>query len=93
MVAACPSRNTPQLSDDLLPAEQKLHKADNLLKTNGILSGFSLPKAENMLKTSQLRETQNKRLGMANGSQGGPDNSIYWRGEISGQKKTNLGTD
>ncbi len=68
-------------------ADGESPKAENLLKTKGKVLRFSLPKAENVLKTSQLRETQDKELGMANGSQRGPDNSIYWRGEISDRKK------
>ena len=48
----------PQFPDDFLPAEQKFPKADNLLITKGKLLDFSLPKAENILKTSLLREIQ-----------------------------------
>jgi hypothetical protein len=46
--------NPPQLPADILSVRRASPKAENLLITKGKVSGFSLPKAENMLKTSQL---------------------------------------
>ncbi len=47
---------------------RKSPKADNLLKTKGNFSAFSLPKAENILKINHLPETQIGDLGMTNRS-------------------------
>ncbi len=68
MDAACQSLNTaqfraaflsvgkkfPQCGANFLLVWKKLHKAENLLITKGKFSDFSLPKAENILKRSQL---------------------------------------
>jgi hypothetical protein len=42
---------------------RKSPKADNLLKTKGNFSAFSLPKAENILKINHLPEAQNWGFG------------------------------
>ncbi len=50
----CRRLKTPQFPQGNVPLHRKPPKADNLLKTKGKFSGFCLPKAENMLKISQL---------------------------------------
>ncbi len=46
--------NTPHFSARILPVGRKSPKAENLLITKGKVLGFSLPKAENILKISRL---------------------------------------
>ncbi len=50
------------------PKSGQSPKADNLLKTKGNFSAFSLPKAENILKIKGLCKPQIGDLGMANRS-------------------------
>jgi hypothetical protein len=47
-----------QFPDDKLPVFRKSAKAEKLLITKGNFLDFSIPKAENILKTSQLLEIQ-----------------------------------
>ncbi len=60
MDSVCPGPNTPQFPPAIAATGRKFvkfaksPKADNLLITKGKLLGFSLPKAENILKISQL---------------------------------------
>jgi hypothetical protein len=54
MNAPCRSLNAPQFSAELLPLRRKFAKPGNLLITKGNISGFSLSKPENLLKTNQL---------------------------------------
>ena len=44
----------PQFPGDILPLGRESPKAEKLLKTKGKVLHFSLPKAENILKISQL---------------------------------------
>jgi hypothetical protein len=46
--------NPLQFPGDILPLGGESPKAENLLITKGKFLHFSLPKAENVLKTSQL---------------------------------------
>ncbi len=46
----------PLFIADILPVGGQSPKAENLLITKGKVLHFSLPKAENILKTSQLIE-------------------------------------
>ncbi len=67
MDARWPALAPPQFSAEVfLSVFRKSAKADKVLKTKGKISGFSLPKAENMLKTSQLLETQKDEISMPN---------------------------
>jgi hypothetical protein len=59
MDAGCRCLNPPQFPNSISPFFRESPKADNLLKTKGNFSAFSLPKAENILKISHLREIQN----------------------------------
>jgi hypothetical protein len=60
MDAARRCLNTSHFSGRILPVGHELPKAENLLITNGKLLHFPLPKAENILKISQLHETPEK---------------------------------
>ena len=57
--------NTPQFPADILPVGRESPKAENLLITKGKVLHFSLPKAENILKISQLRETPKEVSGFS----------------------------
>jgi hypothetical protein len=54
MDTRCRGVNQLELRDEISPIFQASAKAENLLITKGELLDFSLPKAENILKTSQL---------------------------------------
>jgi hypothetical protein len=54
MHAACRRLNTLQFRTDILSVWRESPKAENLLITKGKVLAFSLPKAENVLKISQL---------------------------------------
>ncbi len=54
MLAAGRRFNPPQFPGEILPVGGEAPKAENLLITKGNFLQFSLPKAENILKTSQL---------------------------------------
>jgi hypothetical protein len=60
MNSACRCLNTPQFPNAIPPICRQSPKPDKLLKTKGNLSDFCLPKAENMLKISHLRESQKR---------------------------------
>jgi len=47
----------PNCMPTFCPPIDKVSKAENILKTKGRRSHFSLTKAENILKQSQLHET------------------------------------
>ncbi len=51
---------SPQFPGDILPVGGASPKAENLLITKGKVLHFSLPKAENILKTSQLANCKMK---------------------------------
>jgi hypothetical protein len=65
MDAVCRRLNTPHFFAHILSLGRESPKAENLPITKGKLLHFSLPKAENILKTSQLREMQKNGFGMA----------------------------
>ena len=56
---ACRRFHPPQFPAHNLPVCRESPKAENLLKTKGKFLHFSLPKAENILKISQLQKIQN----------------------------------
>jgi hypothetical protein len=89
MEGACRRLKTPHFCAHVLPIGRESPKAENLLITKGKVLGFCLPKAENILKTSQLLETQNKGLDMANRSPG--DKVLKTQGRTAGSRKNEAG--
>ncbi len=65
MDAARRCLNTSHFSGRILPVGHESPKAENLLITKGKLLHFPLPKAENILKISQLHETPKEVSGFS----------------------------